>query len=138
MILLIATIGQVYALLQLPALMADIINNGIVPGNMDRVWQDGGWMLLLVLGSAIASFVSSYYSAKVGAYFSRDLRAAVFSKVLAFNLTDLKDYSTASLITRTTNDVSQVQMVITMMLSLMVRAPLFCILGLVTSNTMSF
>ena len=47
--LLIATIGQVYATLQLPALMADIINNGIVPGDMSRVWQDGGLMLILVL-----------------------------------------------------------------------------------------
>lgn len=131
LILLVATVGQVYATLQLPALMADIINNGIVPGDMARIWQDGGWMLLLVLGSAIASFVSSYYSAKVGAYFSRDLRAAVFAKVLAFNLSDLKEYSTASLITRTTNDVSQIQLIITMMLSLLVRAPLFCILGLV-------
>lgn len=131
MILLLATVAQVYATLQLPALMADIINNGIVPGNMDKIWQNGGWMLLLVLLSAIASFVSSYYSAKVGAYFSRDLRAAVFAKVLAFNLADLKNYSTASLITRTTNDVSQIQLVITMMLSLLVRAPLFCILGLV-------
>ena len=131
LILVLATVGQVYATLQLPALMADIINNGIVPGNMDKVWQDGGWMLLLVLFSAITSFVSSYFSAKIGAYFSRDLRAAIFTKVMAFNLTDTKNYSTASLITRTTNDVSQIQMIITMILSLMLRAPLFCILGLV-------
>ena len=131
LILLFSTVVQVYATLQLPALMADIINNGIVPGNMDKVWQDGGWMLLLVLLSAVTSFVSSYYSAKIGAYFSRDLRAAVFAKVLAFNLADLKNYSAASLITRTTNDVSQIQLVITMVLSMLVRAPLFCILGLV-------
>ena len=129
--MILATVGQVYVTLQLPALMADIINNGIVPGDMDRVWQDGGWMLLLVLFSAITSFVSSYFSAKIGAYFSRDLRAAIFTKVMAFNLTDTKNYSTASLITRTTNDVSQIQMIITMILSLMLRAPLFCILGLV-------
>ena len=131
LILLLSTVGQVYATLQLPALMADIINNGIVPGNMTRIWQDGGWMLLLVLFSALASFVTSYFSAKIGAYFSRDLRAAVFQKVLAFNMTDLKSYSTASLITRTTNDVSQIQMIITMILSMMLRAPLFCVLGLV-------
>lgn len=131
LLLILATVGQVYVTLQLPALMADIINNGIVPGDMDRVWQDGGWMLLLVLFSAITSFVSSYFSAKIGAYFSRDLRAAIFTKVMAFNLTDTKNYSTASLITRTTNDVSQIQMIITMILSLMLRAPLFCILGLV-------
>lgn len=131
LILIFATLGQVYATLQLPALMADIINNGIVPGDMNKVWQDGGWMLLLVLLSAATSFISSFFSAKVGAYFSRDLRAAVFQKVLAFNLVDLKNYSTASLITRTTNDVNQIQLIITMILSLMLRAPLFCILGLV-------
>ena len=131
LVLLLATVGQVYATLQLPALMADIINNGIIPGKMDVVWQSGLIMLGMVVLSAITSFVSSYFSAKVGAYFSRDLRAAMFTKVLAFNLADLKNYSTASLITRTTNDVSQIQLIITMMLSLMVRAPLFCILGLV-------
>ena len=131
LVLLAATLGQVYATLQLPALMADIINNGIVPGNMDKIWQDGWIMLAVVVFSALTAFISSYFSAKIGAYFSRDLRAAVFAKVLAFNMTDLKDYSTASLITRTTNDVSQIQMIITMILSLMLRAPLFCILGLV-------
>ena len=131
LILIFAIVIQVYATLRLPALMADIINNGIVPGDMGRVWQDGGWMLLLVVVSAIMAFVSSYFSARIGAYFSRDLRAAVFTKVLAFNMSDLKNYSTASLITRTTNDVTQIQMIITMILSLMLRAPLFCILGLV-------
>ena len=130
-LLLIATGGQVYATLQLPALMADIINNGIVPGDMGHVWQDGGWMLGLVLLSAMAAFLSSYLSARVGAYFSRDLRAAIFTKVLQFNMSEMKGYSTASLITRTTNDVNQVQMIITLMLTMMLRAPLFCVLGLV-------
>ena len=130
-ILLLSTGAQVYATLQLPALMADIINNGIVPGDMGQVWQDGGWMIILALISAVASFTSSFFSARVGAYFSRDLRAAVFQKILLFNLADIKSYSTASLITRTTNDVNQIQMIITMMLSMLLRAPLFCILGLV-------
>ncbi len=131
LILLVATAGQVYGTLQLPALMADVINNGIVEKDMERVLQDGGLMLLLALGSAVASFIASYFSAKVGAYFSRDLRTAVFVKVLNFNLADAKNFSTASLITRTTNDISQIQMVITMMLSMLLRAPLFCIIGLV-------
>ena len=130
-LILVSTGAQVFATLQLPALMADIINNGIVPGDRDRVWQDGGWMLLLAAISAITSFVSSYFSARVGAYFSRDLRAAIFQKILEFNMIDMKNYSTASLITRTTNDVNQIQMIITMMLSLMLRAPMFCIMGLV-------
>ena len=118
-ILILATGGQVLATLQLPALMADIINNGIVSEDMGRIWQDGGLMLLLALGSAVAAFVSSYFSAKVGANFSRDLRAAIFTKVISLSLSDTKNYSTASLITRTTNDVSQIQSVITMVLSLM-------------------
>ena len=130
-LLLVATGGQVYATLQLPALMADIINNGIVSGDMDHIWQDGGLMLLLVLLSAVASFAASYLSARVGAYFSRDLRTAIFTKIMQFNMVDMKKYSTASLITRTTNDVNQLQMIIVLMLTLMLRAPLFCILGLV-------
>ncbi|MBR2836903.1 ABC transporter ATP-binding protein [Candidatus Saccharibacteria bacterium] len=130
-LLVIATGGQVFAVLQLPALMADIINNGIVPGEMGVVWKDGAVMLGLALLSAVASFVASFFSAKVGACFSRDLRAAIFQRVMSFNLADFKNYSTASLITRTTNDVNQIQMIITMILSLLLRAPLFCVLGLV-------
>ncbi len=131
MILVAATGGQVYATLQLPALMADIINNGIAEQNIDRVWQDGGIMLILAILSAAMAFVASYFSAKIGAYLSRDLRAAMFQKVLNFNMVDLKMYSTASLITRTTNDVNQIQMIITMILSLLLRAPLFCVFGLI-------
>ncbi|MBQ8156439.1 ABC transporter ATP-binding protein [Candidatus Saccharibacteria bacterium] len=130
-LLLLATVVQVYTTLQLPALMADIINHGIVMGDMDAIWRTGLMMILLVLVSAAASFVASFFSARVGAYFSRDLRASVFSKVLSFNLSDTKNFSTASLITRTTNDVNQVQSVITMMLSMMLRAPLFCVIALV-------
>lgn len=130
-ILLLATVVQVYTTLRLPALMADIINNGIVPGNVDHIWQIGLRMILLALISAIASFVSSYFSARVGAGFSRDIRSAIFAKTINFNLADLKDFSTASLITRTTNDINQVQSVVMMMLSMLIRAPLFCIIALI-------
>ncbi|MDO4526878.1 MAG: ABC transporter ATP-binding protein [Candidatus Saccharibacteria bacterium] len=130
-ILLLATTGQVYTTLQLPAMMADIVNQGIVPGDVDKIWQVGLMMLgLAVLGAGL-SFLASYYSAIIGTNFSRDIRAAVFAQVLNYNLTDMKEFSTASLITRTTNDVNQVQMIIVMILSLMLRAPLFCIMGLV-------
>lgn len=131
LILLLSTAGQVYTTLQLPALMADIINHGIVPGDMNRIWQIGFMMLGIAALSAVLSFVSSYFSAVVGANFSRDLRAKVFVQVMNFNLTDTKEFSTASLITRTTNDINQVQSVIVMMLSMMLRAPLFCVMGLV-------
>ena len=129
--LLLATGVQVYTTLRLPALMADIINDGIVVGNTDKIASVGVQMILLALVSAVGAFVSSYFSALVGTNFSRDLREEVFKKVISYNLMDMKDFSTASLITRTTNDISQVQQVITMMLSMLVRAPMFCIISLV-------
>ena len=130
-ILLIATAVQVYTTLRLPALMADIINNGIVPGNTDYIWMTGLRMILVALISAVASFVSSYFSARVGANFSRDIRTAVFTKIISFNMSELKDFTTASLLTRTTNDVNQVQSVTMMMLSMMLRAPMFCIIAII-------
>ena len=130
-ILLIATVAQVYTTLVLPALMADIINEGIVPGNTDRIWQIGLLMIGVAAVSAVTSFISSYFSARIGAGFSRDVRAAVFTRVLNMNVLDMKDFSTASLLTRTTNDVNQVQSVIIMMLSMMLRAPLFCIVAVI-------
>ncbi len=130
-ILVLATVAQVYTTLQLPALMAQIINDGIVPGNMDYIWSMGLIMLGLTALSAVAAFLSSFLSARVGAYFSRDLRAEIFAKIINAGVSDLKEFSTASLITRTTNDVNQIQMVITMLLSMMIRSPLFCIIALV-------
>lgn len=130
-ILLVATGGQTFATLQLPALMADIINNGIVTENVDYIWQVGLKMILIAVGVAGCALVSSYFSARVGAAFSRDVRAEVYQKVLSLNLADTKDYSTASLINRTTNDVSQVQQAMMMLLSIMLLAPMFCVFALV-------
>ena len=131
LILVIATGAQVYTTLVLPALMADIINEGIVPGNTDRIWQIGFMMIGVALISAVTSFVSSYFSARVGAGFARDVRQEIFVKIINYDLVDLKNFSTASLLTRTTNDVNQVQGVMIMMLSMMLRAPLFCIISVV-------
>ena len=131
LILLIATTAQVYTTLRLPALMANIINNGIVPGNIDYIWQEGLSMILLAAISAVAALVSSVFSARVGTCFARDIRAAIFQKVINYNILDVQDFSTASLLTRTTNDVNQVQAVMIMMLMMMVRAPLFCIISVV-------
>lgn len=130
-ILLLSTGVQVWTTLRLPALMADIINDGIVAGNTDYIWQTGLRMIGLALISAGASLISSYFSARIGANFARDLRAEVFSKVLSFSLTDTKDFSTASLITRTTNDITLVQNTTIMLLSMALRAPLFCIIAII-------
>lgn len=131
-LILLATIAvQVWTTLRLPALMATIINDGIVPGNVDFIWQTGLRMVGLALISAAASLISSYFAARVGTSFARDIREAVFIKILSLNILDLKDFSTASLLTRTTNDVNQVQMVTIMILSMMLRAPLFCIISII-------
>lgn len=130
-ILVIATVAQVYTTLMLPALMADIINKGIVPGDINHIWMTGLLMVGMALLSAVASLVSSYFSARVGTNYARDIRAAIFTKIINFNILDVKDFSTASLITRTTNDVNQVQNVTVMILNMMLRAPLFCIISIV-------
>lgn len=131
LILLLATALQVYCTLSLPSLMADIINHGIIPQNTAEIWRLGGLMIALALVSALGALISSFFSARVGAYFSRDLRAAVYTKVLQFNLSNADDFSTASLINRTTGDIAQIQQVITMMLSMMLRAPMFSIIALI-------
>ena len=130
-ILVFATAIQVYTTLQLPALMADIINKGIVPGDTNFIWMTGLAMIGLAVLSAAGSLISSYFSARIGTSYARDIRQAVFMKIVNFDLLDAKEFSTASLLTRTTNDVNQVQMTTIMMLSMMLRAPLFCVISII-------
>lgn len=111
--------------------MASIINEGIVAGNHDAIWRSGIFMLLLAAASAVGALVSSYLATYIGANFSKDMRRDVFMKVLNFNLSDSDKFSVASLITRTTNDVNQVQQTAIMILNMMLRAPLFCVISLV-------
>ena len=111
--------------------MAEIINNGIVPGDTNYIWMTGLRMIGLAVLSAAGSLISAYFAAWVGTNYARDIREAIFTKIITFNLADLKNFSTASLLTRTTNDVNQVQMVTLMMLNIMLRAPLFLIISVI-------
>ena len=131
LILVFATGIQVYTTLRLPALMAEIINEGIVVGNTDYIFMTGAKMIGLAAISAVGSLTSSIFAARVGTNFARDIRKEIFTKIINFNLLDLKSFSTASLLTRTTNDVNQVQNVTIMMLSIMLRAPLFLVISIV-------
>ena len=131
MILVLATALQVYTTLRLPALMAEIINNGIVPGDTNYIWMTGLRMIGLAFLSAVGSLISAYFAARIGTSYARDIREAIFTKIITFNLVDLKSFSTASLLTRTTNDVNQVQMVTLMILNILLRAPLFLIISVV-------
>lgn len=110
--------------LWLPDLMSEIVDTGIVKGDIAFILGRGGIMLLVALLGTICIIGSSFLSAKVGIGFSRDLRKKVFVKVESFSLAEINEIGTASLITRTTNDINQVQMVIIMMMRMMLNAPL--------------
>jgi ATP-binding cassette subfamily B multidrug efflux pump len=121
--LLVMVYLMVAATLALPDHMATIINKGIIAQDMSVVWSNGWIMLLLALGAAGASVVVGWLASRIAAGFSRDIRAAVFAKVESFSLHEFNTFSTASLITRTTNDVQQIQMVMTMLLRMSIMAP---------------
>ncbi len=130
-LLLIAVYLMVTATLALPDYMATIINNGIIASDMSVVWHDGLLMLFYALGAAAASIVVGWFSSRIAAGFSRDIRAAVFTKVESFSLHEFNTFSTASLITRTTNDVQQIQMVMTMLLRMALMAPFMGVLAII-------
>ncbi|CAH2715974.1 putative ABC transporter ATP-binding protein [Neobacillus rhizosphaerae] len=122
---------QSLAELYLPTLMADIVDNGVVTGDTHYIWKIGGLMLLVAAGGMICSIVASFYSAKAAAGFGKLLRSKLFSHVGNFSLYEFDKLGTASLITRTTNDITQIQQVLVMMLRMMVMAPMMCIGGII-------
>ncbi|MGF9911357.1 ABC transporter ATP-binding protein [Paenibacillus ehimensis] len=117
--------------LYLPTLMADIVDIGVVQGDTPYILRIGGFMLLVAAAGTVCSVAASYYSSKVAAGFGQRLRGSVFEHVENFSLQEFDRIGTASLITRTTNDITQVQQVLTMMLRMMVSAPMLCIGGIV-------
>ena len=123
--------AQSMAELFLPTLMADIIDNGVVQGNIPYIWRIGGWMLLVSALGAVAAVFASYYSAKAAMGLGRDLRQKVFKHVGQFSLQEFDEVGTASLITRTTNDITQVQQVVIMMLRMVISAPVMLVGGLI-------
>lgn len=129
-ILLLAVAVQVWAGLQLPALMANIVNDGIVPGDLDYVWQTGVWMIGYALLTSVCAFMANFLSAWLGAHITRDIRADFFTHVLSLSVSEIDQFSTASLITRISNDIFTVQQAIIMTLSMGLRAPLTCILAI--------
>lgn len=126
---------QAWAELSLPNLMAEIVDKGIVRGDSALIWRVGGRMLLVTLGGAIAAVIGGYLSARISTGFGRDLRLKVFSHVENFSLREFDKIGTASLITRTTNDITQVQMVVQMSLTMVVRAPMMFIGGVMMTTS---
>ncbi|WP_097027041.1 ABC transporter ATP-binding protein [Clostridium peptidivorans] len=128
---LILLFFQSMAELYLPTLMADIVDTGIVKGDTDYILRIGGFMLLVALGSAICVILSSFLSSKVATAFGRDIRREIFVKAEKFSLHEFDKIGTSSMITRTTNDVTQIQQVTVMIMRMMVSAPIMAIGGLI-------
>ena len=122
---------QAIANLYLPDLNADIINNGVAKGDNAYILSTGGLMLVVTFLLAIAAIVAVYWSSKTAMAFGRDVRSAIFRAVEGFSQTEVNHFGTPSLITRNTNDVQQVQMVVFMALSVMISAPIMCIGGII-------
>jgi ATP-binding cassette subfamily B multidrug efflux pump len=122
---------QAMANLYLPTLNADIINDGVVTGDIDYIVQVGGLMLAVSLALGITSVIAVYFSARTAMSFGRDVRAAMFHRVQGFSLHEVNTFGTPSLITRNTNDVQQVQMLVLMGLTMMVLAPITAVGGII-------
>ena len=118
---------QVYTALELPALSSDLMNKGVAESNIGFIFQTGLLMLCITALGSLGSIVSSYFSAKVSSRVSMDMRKEVFAKVMSLSFADVEKFSTASLITRTTNDISTVQRTLIMSLTMMVRVPFMAI-----------
>ena len=127
-ILLVVAIGlQVWGTLALPALMADIVNDSIATKNTSQIWNIGLMMFGFTIMAAVCACLSSFFSARIGAALSRDIRQDVYRKILSLSISEIDNFSTASLITRTTNDIAQVQQTLIMSLSMLLRAPIMAI-----------
>ena len=118
---------QVYTALELPALSSDLMNKGVAESNMGFIFQTGLLMLGITALGSFGSIVSSYFSAKVSSRVAMDMRRDVFTKVMSLSFADIEKFSTASLITRTTNDISTVQRTLIMSLTMIVRVPFMAI-----------
>ncbi|MFF5444764.1 ABC transporter ATP-binding protein [Streptomyces sp. NPDC012888] len=122
---------QTSASLYLPTLNADIIDDGVVNGDTGYILGFGSLMLLVSLVQLVCNVGAVYYGARTSAALGRDVRAAVFDRVQGFSAREVGQFGAPSLITRTTNDVQQVQMLVLMAFTLMVSAPIMCVGGIV-------
>jgi ATP-binding cassette, subfamily B, multidrug efflux pump len=117
--------------LYLPTLMSDIINKGVMQGDTGEIMKIGGLMLLVAGGGAVCAIIASFLSSKTAVGLGTILRSKVFKRVESFSLHEIDKFGTATLITRTTNDINQVQMVLVMILRMMISAPMMAIGGII-------
>ncbi len=126
-LLLVQSIANLY----LPNLNADIINNGVSKGDTDYIWGIGALMLVVTLLLGVLSVVGVYFASRASMGVGRDIRGAVFERVQRFSAREMNRFGTASLITRNTNDVQQVQLFLQIALTILVSAPIMAVGGVI-------
>jgi ATP-binding cassette subfamily B protein len=124
---LVATMASLY----LPSLNADIIDKGVATGDTGYIVSTGGWMLVVTFVQICCSVAAVYFGARAAMSFGRDVRSAIFHRVGTFSGREVAQFGAPSLITRNTNDVQQVQMLVLMTCTLMVSAPIMCVGGII-------
>jgi ATP-binding cassette subfamily B multidrug efflux pump len=130
-IVLVLALAQSIGFLLLPRLMSDIVDRGIVKGDQAAILRTGGLMLLTSSIGTLCAIAGSFYSAKVATGFGRLLRGAIFARVEHFSIHQFDGFGSASLVTRTTNDTTQVQQMLVMMLTMVITAPMMAIGGVI-------
>ncbi|MFD4207240.1 ABC transporter ATP-binding protein [Micromonospora tulbaghiae] len=123
----VGTIASLY----LPSLNADIIDRGVAVGDTDQIMRTGGWMLLVSLLQIACSIAAVYFGAKTAMAFGRDVRGSIFRRVNSFSAREVARFGAPSLITRNTNDVQQVQMLVLLSCTMLVAAPIMSVGGVV-------
>ena len=125
-LLLFQSIGNLF----LPNLNADLINNGVAVGNINYIWRTGLIMLAITAALGVISIAAVYLASRISMGVGRDIRASVFSAVQTFSQVEMNRFGPASLITRNTNDVQQLQIFLQMALTMMVVAPIMAVGGI--------
>lgn len=133
LLLFIQVIGTLY----IPTLTADIVNNGIAAGNLEYVLETGGLMLIVALATAIFSTCGTFTSTYISTALGKDIRGALFRKAQDFSVNDFNRFGAASLITRSTSDVSQIQLAFSIIVEMLLPAPFMAVAGLVLAFSKS-
>ena len=132
---LVLQFAQVMASLYLPTLNADIIDKGVATGDTGYIWRMGAFMLGVSLAQGVCSVAATYLAARAAMSMGRDLRGEVFDRVSGFSEREISAFGAGSLITRNTNDVQQVQMLVMMSATMLVTAPVMAVGGIVMAVT---
>src|SRR5579859_3931245 len=130
-LVVVLALAQAITNLYLPTLFANIVDKGIIGKDIGYIWRTGGIMLLITFGGTVAAVVGIFFSSQVATGFGKIIRARLFTHVQQFSLHEFDTVSTSSLITRTTNDTTQVQQVMIVMLNMMITAPITLVAGII-------